>query len=321
MSDDLEERELGERIRRAGRRPEIPPEDLRQIRAAARAAWRRRTGISRGRRYGALLALAASLVLVVLAGRSWIAERGTPAPLRTIGTIEVATGSTGGAGVGDVVTEGMRLATGTDGRLSIRSTAGRSVRLDRGTSAVLRSDIEIELLEGAVYVDSGRSSSSEGGLAIRTVAGIFHEIGTQYEVRVLPVDGSVRLRVREGLVRAERDGASHEAGRGEQLAIARDGSIERAAIDPTDPEWDWVVGAAPALEIEGRTLSDYLGWVARETGLRVVYADAALEREAAEIVLHGSIDGLRPDESLEAIVPGSGLAFRVDAGTLAIQKR
>jgi hypothetical protein len=79
-----------------------------------------------------------------------------------------------------------------------------------------------------------------------------------------------------------------------------------------------VLAAAPGLEIEGQTLRSYLDWVARETGWTVSFTDESLERSAATIILYGTIEGLNPEESLSVILPGSGLDYRVENGSLAI---
>ena len=82
--------------------------------------------------------------------------------------------------------------------------------------------------------------------------------------------------------------------------------------------WLWILEAAPPIEIEGRSLASYLEWVARETGWRIRYADRDLERSAETILLHGTIEGLRPDESLGVILEGSGLYHLTEDGAVLI---
>ena len=76
---------------------------------------------------------------------------------------------------------------------------------------------------------------------------------------------------------------------------------------------------APGFDIEGRSLEAFLSWVSRETGLRTDLHDEDTVR-AAEIDLHGSIDGLTPVEALAAVLPACGLKHRIDAGTLQIER-
>ena len=48
------------------------------------------------------------------------------------------------------------------------------------------------------------------------------------------------------------------------------------------------------------------------------YADEALARSARTIRLHGTIEGLRPDESVGMVLQGSGLDHRSEEGVLLI---
>ena len=114
------------------------------------------------------------------------------------------------------------------------------------------------------------------------------------------------------------DGERHTTVRGEELTLKRDGSIARAEVEPVGPKWGWVLAAAPSLDIEGRSLGTFLDWVARETGWQVRYADESLEQSARAIRLHGTIEGLRPDESLRIILQGSGLDYRSENGAVVV---
>ena len=68
------------------------------------------------------------------------------------------------------------------------------------------------------------------------------------------------------------------------------------------------------------TLSVFLDWVAREGGWTIRFADEALRRSAPSIVLRGSIDGLTPEQALEAILPTCGLTHRIANGTVTIDR-
>jgi hypothetical protein len=65
-------------------------------------------------------------------------------------------------------------------------------------------------------------------------------------------------------------------------------------------------------------LGTYLDWVARETGWQVRYADEELEQSARTIRLHGTIDGLQPNESIGMILQGSGLDYRNEEGAILV---
>ena len=191
------------------------------------------------------------------------------------------------------------------------------MRLDTGTQVRIVSRSRVELERGALYVDSG-PSPAEQRLEVLTPLGLVREVGTQYEVRVDPAAGSLRVRVREGGVSVERNGELHAAARGDELTLWGDGAVDRAATEPAGPDWLWVLEAAPGLDIEGRTLASFLEWISRETGREVRYADEELARSASTILLHGTIEGLRPDESIEVILQGSGLEHRDENGALLV---
>ena len=60
-------------------------------------------------------------------------------------------------------------------------------------------------------------------------------------------------------------------------------------------------------------------WAGRETGRAIVYASPEAEREAAQIVLRGSIEGLRPDESIGAVGSTTGLALTVERDRIEVR--
>jgi len=329
--------EIGNLIRSADRRPPIPADELANLKQVARSAWDElvTTERTRRRRLRVAQSLAASLLLALLGAWWWLAGRGSIESAEfasvelSMGWIEAVRGTGPEAGesfeigVGDHLSNGLTLTTaGTEhaspGRVALRMAQGQSVRLDAGTRVRFISSSRVELERGAVYVDSGPSVPDDADLEILTPLGLVREIGTQYEVRLEDDAGAVSLRVREGNVSVVRDGESHSAGRGEQLTLQRDGSVVRSAVEPDGPEWLWVLATAPSLDIDGRSLGTFLDWVARETGWQVRFADEELEQSARTIRLHGTIDGLRPDESIGMILQGSGLDYRNEDGVVLV---
>jgi hypothetical protein len=75
--------------------------------------------------------------------------------------------------------------------------------------------------------------------------------------------------------------------------------------------------AAP-FTLEGSRVPVFLHWVSREEGLRWEYADAAARRVAERAVLHGSIEGLTPAETLLVVLPAAGLTSTRDGDRLLI---
>jgi ferric-dicitrate binding protein FerR (iron transport regulator) len=323
----------------AGPRPEIPEDDLREIAAAARSAWVAKVGDRRPtprRRFPVTLAAGLAAALLVALGLAWwlaAGDRGAPAIVAEVEAVRgpvrvlVPTGE-GGEGrplaAGEGVPFGATVETGagdSPGRASFRLSGGAVVRLDAGTRLRLAALSLLDLERGGVYVDTGAGGRGGETLAVRTPWGTARDVGTRFAVRVAGDVPGLQVRVRGGAVVVERDGRSYLASAGEELVVHPDGRLERSAAPPFGPEWEWVMEAAPGFEVEGRRLGEFLDWVAGETGWRIAFADEELAATVDEIVLHGSIGGLRPDEAPFVILPGAGLSGSLEEGTLLIRRR
>jgi hypothetical protein len=326
-------------LEQAGRRPDIPTADFRSIKAAARVEWQQLVDTRRSRKSWwtmmTPLPAAAGILVVLALGIWWRAETVRPG-LEAIASIELFSGDVwleqraemAGAELalteGGSLTAGMELVTsdnpeGSPSLISVRLTNGQSVRLRSGTRARFSSKSRIELLHGAVYVDSG-SAAHQSGVEISTPFGSVFDVGTQFEVRVGEADETLRIRVRSGSVSLVREQGQYSASVGEELLVQQDGSVSRGSYEPFGSDWEWILNAAPALDIEGLPLADFLDWAAAETGLEVQYEDQVLAGSASTIELHGTIDGLRPDEAVVAVLPGTGLGHRIEAGILFVSR-
>jgi ferric-dicitrate binding protein FerR (iron transport regulator) len=196
--------------------------------------------------------------------------------------------------------------------VALRFADGTSVRLDVGSRVRPVSAGVIELSAGAVYVDTGREA---GRFEVRTPVATARDIGTQFELRL--IDRAVRLRVRTGVVEL-RDGTRTVAGRsGTEVAFSDTGAVSRP-IAAHGSEWDWTAAVSPALEIEGVALATFLESMSREHGWALVYGDPSLSREAAGIVLHGSVEELSPRDALDVTLKTSGLRYRLGDGELVV---
>ncbi len=85
-------------------------------------------------------------------------------------------------------------------------------------------------------------------------------------------------------------------------------------------EWEWAERLAPPFDIDGRTISDLLDWVAAQTGRTVVFADPSAERVAREHVLNGSID-LEPLQKLSAVLATTDLEVTLEDGRVLVDLR
>lgn len=314
--------QIGLLLRLAGRREAVPKERQERVKLAIRELWydevRRRS--RRRRAYWAAGALAVAAALAVSAGldqwRRWTATAPAAAAGGPVATVEMASG-TAAVTAGQRLRRGDELATGDAGRMALRLASGPSVRLDAATRLRLLSASALEVEVGTVYVDSGAEPSAAGpAIEIRTPFGVARDVGTQFEVQV--AGESLRLRVRRGRVLLDRAGARHPAAAGVELVVDAGGGVTRRPVAVFGAEWAWVVRAAPAFDLEGRTLAEILAWTARETGWKVRLDEQEAAAKLPE-VFHGSLPGLRPDQAPDLVLPTFGLMGRLDGGTLSIE--
>lgn len=343
-----DDRDVERLLQAAGPRPEIPRDDLDAIVAAGREVWRETVaarGGERRRRWhgrGGGWAAGVAAVLAVALGVGWWwsagGRGGSAGPAggaaERVATVITAWHAPAGPPAGPdgrEVTAGEEVETSSDGgalprQLALRLTTGTELRVDESTRIRLVSASEVELLEGAVYVDTGPDAGGERRLAVRTAFGTARDVGTRFLVALdrqapgAPPAGSLTVRVREGRVELARRGEVHRAAGGEEMVVRPDGTVERRAVPVHGAAWSWVVAAAPAFDLEGRTLGELLAWVSRETGWRVRFDDPELQDSADGIVLHGTLGGLRPDQAPFAVLPGAGLEGELEDGILVVRR-
>lgn len=70
--------------------------------------------------------------------------------------------------------------------------------------------------------------------------------------------------------------------------------------------------------LEGATVGRFLDWASRELGVPWEYADPTVRPRFEDVVLHGSIEGLTPDEALRAVLPTCGLRARRDKDRIVV---
>jgi ferric-dicitrate binding protein FerR (iron transport regulator) len=267
--------------------------------------------------------LAAALAAVVVTTRSWPGRGPSAPPAAVVAHLQSARGvleaetSAGWAPLapGEAARAGAFLRTGAGGAAAFRAAGGQSVRLDGDTRARWTAPGVLELVEGAVYVDSARAAPGPG-MQVRTPRGSVREVGTQFEVRLR--GDAVRVRVREGRVAVAGAAAPGvEADAGTELWLEA-GGVRRGAVPVHGPDWAWVHTVVPAAEIDGRPLREFLDWAGREGGWTLRYADGDTARLAETTVLHGSVRGLGPEEAVAAVLPSVGLPYRLEDGVLRI---
>jgi ferric-dicitrate binding protein FerR (iron transport regulator) len=296
-----------------------------QVRTAVESEWRQLVSARRRRRDVTVWAAAAGMAVAALA--VWLAvpllDRDQPLVatlVQSSGVVEYRDGPRADwapLSEGAALSSSQEVRTSGSSRAALELTSGLELRIDRASHLVFDEPDAASLEQGAAYVDSGTSPGAIASrFTLRTAAGTVRHVGTQYEARV---DASrLRVAIREGSVRIETPDAAVSGVAGEQILVDG-GNITRSDLPAHDAAWDWVGAVAPTFDIEGRTLAEFLRWASRETGLDLLYVSDVAEREAAGTVLRGSIEGLRPDESIAAVVSTTGLIVDVRPGRIEVR--
>ena len=310
---------LSKLIRAAGRREPVPAEARARVLAAVRSEWKGTVRRRNVRRWSVWLS--STVAAGVMAGLLLTYFRGVPeAPgVAAVAFVEGRpfSGQTA-LNIGAKIQPGSVVSTSAQDRVSLTLSGGQSLRLDRSSRVKFISAEQMVLEAGAIYADSNVTPGiPKTSLEIRTDAGVVRNLGTQFEVRE-QADG-VRIRVREGTVSLEQKSGKTQAGVGEQLSAANlDAPPVRSTVPPDHPDWQWASTCAPAFELDGATLPEFLKWAAREQGLKVEFASAATREAISGVKLHGNMQGMTPQEALDSVLPASGLSYHVHAGVLTV---
>jgi len=326
MSNEREHDAEAERVLKglfAHAKPRLQPPaaDTEEIRRAIYAEWDAVTGRRVWRKRAGFAAAASVLLAVAL----WVGgglNPGAPPPM--VARVERVQGAVEGAAaaravIGDELVAGTVLSTGA-GQVALRLASGGSLRIGPRSEIVLTGPDGAELVAGVLYFDSeDRRSGVE--FTVTTGLGTVRDVGTQFLVRLDDDRSELDVGVRDGRVSLMTSGESGTAGVGERLVAAQDTStIRRDAIETFGSEWDWAEKLAPPFDIEGRTISDFLAWVAAQTGRTVVFSDPAAERLAQTHILRGSVD-FEPLQKLSAVLATTDLNATLEGGRVVISMR
>ncbi|MFT4713041.1 MAG: hypothetical protein ACI8W1_001522 [Candidatus Azotimanducaceae bacterium] len=219
------------------------------------------------------------------AGQAWQAYS-------TASATDSATGST-------TLNPLQELRTGSDSYAFVTLDTGFEIRLDANTQVILKSREELDVISGAVYVDSNQLKGGNH-LWVNTPFGKTRDIGTQYEVRLLK--DSWLVQVREGRVDIAAEGKKWAAQAGERLQIFDNNTVSKTQLKSYDDSWHWTQNVGKGFDLDGQTLDSYLHWLERETGNLTSYQSDEIQADAKVTILHGTIEGLAPFESLSAVL-------------------
>lgn len=287
-----------------GLRPRPEPPDAARERAFLAAAEELRALRSRRRRHTyAALAMAAGLVLALSVGllndpadTRFSVELAQASALRVDGRQVDADG-----GVELPVQTGTLMQAGAPARLVLSS--GLDLRLNADTSIRWRDAQEIELVEGAVFIDTNET----GAMQVHTERGRVTDIGTQFLVSY--ADDVLEVAVRTGRALVESASGHFEAGadgfHGDVIRLSDAGVA--TSVEPTDAgRWTWI-SAVPRGYEEAR-VALLLRQIALDLGRRVVYADRGSEARVSNLTLRGErLDGMTAEQALRVVAAAADL--------------
>lgn len=330
---------IGRPLRLAGRRPAVPDHVEARVYARVHDEWQRATREpgeeqvyravhkawrSKNRwsawRLAMPLALAASVILAIFLV---VKPDLVPAPDSVdyvIGSVARVVGGDRSQlpAPGTRLVRGQRVATGPGEGLSVRVTGSESVRLAENTTVIFDGRHELTLLAGRIYADTGDFVYRDRNLVVTTPAGKVTDIGTRFVVAI--DDTRLEVAVREGRVDVKRGANEHVAVGGERMTIAADGDVAVEDVAAHADYWNWAAGLAPAYDIDGKSLFDFLRWAARETGHELVFGDDEVRLAAMRTDLHGSIEGFAPLNAIDSVIATTSFRYRVDAGRIIIER-
>ncbi len=320
-----EDREADQVLRDNLRVHALSPEALARIRRATEAEWRAEHVAPASPRGWMPYAAAAVFAFIALASllvlRTNVSTPHSGLPLAQLvrteapGVLELKSWWRESAvNAGAELRAGQRFEARGDTLLNLRG--GGNLRLAHGSSFEVLASDAVRLERGEIYVDIPPGSREARSFVAVTEAGEFRHLGTQFALSV--DDGATRLRVREGRVQWQSAGAESMVDAGTEVMIDRNHAVTRRAVESAGSHWSWAESMTPEIEIEDRPLAEFLDWVARETGRRLVIADDATRQQVQTIRMHGNVRGLEPLMALEAVIASTSLRLDLPAGMIRV---
>lgn len=330
-STGIEEDDVIERLlREASPRPVPSAADETAVRAAVRGEWNQVTGKRRQRQRVIAYAMAATVLIGVFsvfnAFRAPQTETVEVAGIqKSFGTIYLVGESSELAETPNLVavSSGQTVFTGDDAGIALAWNNGGSLRIDENTRVEFMSDNAVFLKSGRIYFDSLPASlavapalTETAGFAVHSEHGRIEHIGTQFMASAEP--HGLTVSVREGQVAIDGQFHDHVASAGEQVTLQGRQTPTVLHIKSAGEQWSWLERTSPAVDVDGRSLHEFLQWASRELGLLVQYEGAA-EQVAADAILVGSIDS-EPSVALRQRLATAAFSYRIDEGVIYVSQ-
>jgi hypothetical protein len=319
---DDEERELAESLSQLKVAPSAAARGL--AFAKLQEEFQARSASARTRPSGRWVA-AAGIVLALIAGWAWRSTQVAPAIVARVEALDGVVESREGALFGRHarLVAGGAVGAGTD--LDVREGAGvllrisadLCVRLAENTRVRFIAADELALDAGQVFVDA--TPGARAPLRVMTPSGEVTHLGTQYQVRAGVHE--VEVAVREGRAQLTTPTRTIVTDAGHWLLHRDSAAPLTGELASDDARFQWIAALPTGFQLEGSTLSAFLAWFQRETGLTPVYSDGIDAGRFAQVQLKGSIDDLEPFEALSYVLATADLAWHREGAKVVIEKR
>lgn len=301
----------------------LSPEAMARIRVAADAEWRANIERSR-RRWTRYAAAAGVFVVAVLGGFYFTGTGGRPdrgelaahlVRFEDPGVVEEHLLRADRAlGEGAVLRSGRTYRV--IGQALVDLDGGGNLRMARGSEFEILAKDDVRLESGEMYVDIPPATRASSAFIARTEAGAFRHVGTQFALAV--TRGETRLRVREGSVHWLAADGESTVKAGTEVVFSKGAKAAERPVGTSDQDWDWTAKTTPDFEIDDRPLGEFLEWVARESGRKLVLADDEARKQAAKVHMHGSVHGLTPMQALSAVMATTQLRYDLPDGQIRV---
>lgn len=221
------------------------------------------------------------------------------------------------------IRRGQTIVTDKDAGLALAWNNGGSVRIAENSQVEFRSDTSIFLHSGRVYFDSTPSPLLAGGditdaakFVIETEYGVISHVGTQFMATVEA--DKLTVRVREGRVAIE--GLYYDAVVEPREKVIFNGQRRPKTtgnLSGYGEAWAWIARTSPPVDVDGKSIDQFLTWASRELGMEVEYADVVTAQIALDEKLLGRVDH-EPGVALRLRMATTGLRHRIEGGVIYV---
>ena len=330
MSDNTDmtrEQALEQLLRKAPPRPVPAGAEEAKARSAVHEEWTRVVRQRTRRSNVAKFALAATVLVAAFLSFNLFRTNGV-APVQ-VATIDKSFGSIYLIGERselretrelELIVAGQAVKTGRGSGLGLALLNGASLRVDEDTRIEFDDASTVRLHSGRVYVDSDpltAAASSADSVSIVTSQGVVTHLGTQYMTAFRGTELSVS--VREGRVTVE--GSYHDATvmPGQRVILRGSQRPTVTNIATYGDAWSWTEDMAPGVELDGKSIYDFLQWVGHETGHKIRFETPGAERVAHDFTLEGTVAS-SPAKALHLWMMTVDLAYRMEDGVIYISE-